>query len=84
MANKTRTAEKPLKIGEVTLMVLSETESVRLPTKQGFIYSAYKGPLAVVVVSPSGKRAYSPDGQAIDIERLTREVPDLAKLLEAY
>ncbi|MFH0941529.1 MAG: hypothetical protein V1823_00665 [Chloroflexota bacterium] len=33
--------------------------------RKGFTFIGYKSPMAVVVVSPGGKCALSPDGQAV-------------------
>jgi uncharacterized spore protein YtfJ len=73
--------ETPVSIGDTTLIPVARVFTKGW-SRKGVSFLGYKSPVAVVVVSPAGKRALSPSGEEIPLESLIEETPGLAEVLE--
>ncbi len=73
--------ETPVSIGDTTLIPVARVFT-RGWSQKGVSFLGYKSPVAVVVVSPAGKRALSPSGEEVPLEPLIEEIPDLTEVLK--
>ena len=63
--------------GAFTFLPVSRTTCRGEQTGQGVFFFAAKIPVAIVVLSPTGKRAFRISGEEISLETLAEEVPDI-------
>jgi len=73
--------ESPVRIGEITLITVARKSLRRWSPRRGISFLGFKRPMAVVVVSPSGKRALNLSGEETAIEPLIEEIPGLAEVI---
>ena len=73
--------ETPVTAGGVTLIPLARVSLNCWHGNRGVSYFGVKQPTDVVVVYPSGKRAFRITGEEVSLDRLIQEVPDIKEAL---
>lgn len=74
-------ADDPLKVGELTLVPVSEFYSFSMVRGDGGSFVGMKRAKAVVALGPWGAVALDLDGKVISLEELLDEVPGLKELV---
>lgn len=82
MEEKKIAAEPPIKVAGVTLIPVTRVSLRYWSAKGGVSFLGVKQPMAVVVVSPSAKRAFRITGEEISLEELIKEAPNLKEMLK--
>ena len=70
--------EGPISVGAFTLLPVSETTCIGQQSGRKVLFRGSKTPIAVVVISPTKRRAFRMTGEEISLEDLTAEIPDVA------
>lgn len=73
---ETITAGAAVKAAGRTLIPLVSVRLERHKIKRGFFISGHKQPLAIIIVTPSAKRAFKLDGQEVSLAELAQEYPE--------
>ena len=73
--------DKPVSVAGITLIPVSKV--LYWSARRGTAFFGAKHPVAVVVVSPSGKKALKLTGEEVPLEELMREFPGIRKVMEA-
>ena len=73
----------PVSIGEISLVPVAELSLNYRGGKRCSSFFGIKQPVCIVVVSPSGKRAFRASGEEVPLEQLIQEVPALRETLAA-
>lgn len=71
------TVEGAFSLGAFTLIPVSETTCAGVQIGQTVLFHAAKVPIAVVVISPTEKKAFRITGEEISFETLAEEVPEI-------
>jgi len=82
MEKKHISVQGPLPVNGLNLLPVIETS---LNCRQGSSYLSFMGtkqPVAVVIISPSGKRAVRISGEEVSIDQLIKELPSIQDVLE--
>ncbi|MES0278635.1 MAG: hypothetical protein ABUK03_02685 [Dehalococcoidales bacterium] len=58
-----------------TLIPLVSVRLEHRKIKRGFFISGHKQPLAIIIVTPSAKRAFKLDGQEVSLAELAQKYP---------
>lgn len=74
-------ADDPLKVGELTLVPVSEFHSFSMVSGDGGSFVGMKRAKAVVALGPWGAVALDLDGEVLSLEELLDEVPGLKELV---
>jgi len=82
MEEKEVVIDNPVVIGEVTLVPIARVLVNYWHGKVGTSFFSVKQPVAVVVVSPSAKRAFRVTGEEVSIDQLVAEFPTIEEALE--
>jgi len=69
--------EGPTFLGDITLVLVSETACFGEQIGKTVLFRASKTPIAVVVISPTETRVIRMTGEEISLAALTAEIPDL-------
>jgi hypothetical protein len=83
MEEKEVTIEGPLTIGGTRVYVATEVRIGCTSSKGGLVCFGTKKPTHTVIVSDSGKRAFTVQGEKIILERLAEDVAGIEALLES-
>jgi hypothetical protein len=75
------TAGVAVKAAGRTLIPLVSVRLDRHKIKRGFFLSGHKQPLAVIIVTPSAKRAFKLDGQELSLAELAQEYPEARDIM---
>ena len=81
MEKKEVAVESPVTVSGLTLVPVVEVSVNCAHTGQVTSFSGMKQPVAVVVVSPSLKKAFRISGEEVSIEQLVQEAPALEETL---
>jgi uncharacterized spore protein YtfJ len=74
--------DSPIAVGGVTLVPIAKISlDYESGNRAGFFFGM-KWPVAIVVISVSGKRAFRITGAEVSVEELIREVPGVKEMLE--
>jgi uncharacterized spore protein YtfJ len=73
--------EGPAFLGNITLVPITETACFGEQIGRTVLFGASKTPIAVVVISPTERRAFRMTGEEISLAALTEEIPDVGKVL---
>ena len=71
----------PVTIAGVTLIPVIKTSLYYWHSNRGVSFFSIKQPLNVIVVSPSGKRAFRITGEEVSLDQLIQEVPGIQEIL---
>ena len=82
MEKKETTIDSPVGVGEVTLIPVAKTLLNYERSNGGIFFFGMKQPVAVVVISVSGKRAFRITGEEVSVEEPIQEVPGIKETLE--
>jgi hypothetical protein len=74
-------AGKPLRVGDVTLVLIERSGIESDSGDAGCWMSAFKEPVAVVVCDAGGVRAIAVESSEIALDALMRETPNLGAIL---
>ena len=74
----------PFAGNEFTIVPIEEVWADSCPVGRGLWAGGIKEPVALVFCGPSEVRAVGVQGDEVDLEDLTREVPGLNELLEQF
>jgi hypothetical protein len=77
------TAGAAVKAAGRTLIPLVSVRLERRKIKRGFFISGHKQPLAVIIVTPSARRAFKLDGQEVPLAELAGEYPGARGIINA-
>ncbi len=77
MQTKKIKIEGEISEGDLTFLPVSETTCRGEQIGQTAFFFAAKIPVAIVVLSPTGKRAFRISGEEISLDTLAAEVPDI-------
>ena len=72
------TVEKPIVIGDVTLIAVTRSSLKYKSTGKGIWLFGLKLPIAIVVISDSSKRAFRITGEEVSIDQLIEEFPEIS------
>ena len=72
----------PVTIGEATLIPVVELSLKYWRGGGGFSCFCTKQPASIVVVSPSGKRAFRISGEEVPLDQFIQETPGIREVLE--
>ncbi len=72
----------PMTIGEVTLIPVVELSLTYWCGGGRFFFFGTKQPASIVVVSPSGKRAFRISGEEVPLDQFIKEIPGMREVLE--
>ena len=81
MEKKKVTIANPVTIDGVTLIPVSQATINCWHSKRGIALSGSKHPVSIIIVTPSGKRAYRITGEEITFDQLAQEIPDIMERL---
>jgi len=70
--------EDPVSLGAFTLLPVSETICIGEQIGGIVLFRFSKTPIAVVVISPTERRAFRMTGEEISLEDLTAEIPEVS------
>jgi uncharacterized spore protein YtfJ len=82
MEKKETTIDSPVVVGEVTLVPIARLSLNYERSNGGIFFFGMKQPLAVVVISVSGKRAFRITGEEVSVQELIQELPGMKEMLE--
>lgn len=82
MEKKEVVIDNPVVIAGVTLLPLARVSMNYWHSNGGISFFGSKQPVSLVVVTPSGKRAFRITGEEISLEQLVRDFPGLKEKLE--
>ncbi len=71
----------PVVIAGVTLIPVVSTSLNYWRSNRGISFWGIKQPFRVVVVSPSGKRAFRISGEEVSLDELIQEIPGIQDIL---
>jgi hypothetical protein len=74
--------ENPVTVDGVTLVPITRVLSHHWCRKHSFSYFDIKQPVGVVVISPSGKKAFRITGEEISLGQLITEFPGIKEVVE--
>ena len=77
------TVEKPIVIGDVTLIAVARSLLKYKSTSKGIWLFGMKLPIALVVISDSSKRAFRATGEEVSIDQLMEEIPEIGFLSQS-
>ena len=77
MEKKELMMEGPIPLGAFSLLTVSATISIGEQIGGIVLFRFTKTPIAVVLISPSERRAFRMTGEEISPEDLTAEIPDV-------
>lgn len=83
MEKKEVTIANPVTIAGVTLLPVSKVTISCRHGQRGITLSGSKQPVSVIIVTPSGKRAFRLSGEEITLDQFARETPDIRETLKA-
>jgi hypothetical protein len=72
------TVEKPIVIGDITLIAVARSSLKYKSTGKGIWLFGMKLPIALVVISDSSKRAFRTTGEEVPIDQLMEEIPEIS------
>ena len=72
------TVEKPIVIGDVTLIAVARSSLKYKSTGKGIWLFGMKLPIALVVISDFSKRAFRTTGEEVSIDQLIEENPEIS------
>jgi hypothetical protein len=78
MEKKKLVMEGPISMGTFTLLSVSETTCIGEQIGGMVLFRFSKTPIAVVVISPTERRAFRITGEDISLAALAAEIPDVA------
>ncbi len=81
MQTKNIKIEGAISEGSFTILPVSKTTCRGERIGQTVFFFATKIPIAIVVLSPAGKRAFRISGEEISLDTLAAEVPDIWKAI---
>jgi len=84
MEKKKVTVEGAFSLGALTLIPVSETTCAGEQIGRTFLLHAAKVPMAVVVISPTERKAFRITGEEISFETLAEEVPEIRREILPY
>lgn len=84
MEKKRIGADFPVTVAGVTLIPVTEAILNCWPSKRGISFFGVKRPLGVIMISPSGQKAFRASGEEIPLERFIQEVPGIKEVLDDY
>ena len=82
MEKKEVTIGNPVSVSGLTLIPVVQVSLNYWHGSRGTSCFGIKRPFAVVVVSPSAKRAFRISGEEISIDQLLQETPEIKEMLE--
>jgi hypothetical protein len=82
MEKETVTLEKPVILGQITIVAVSRLRLISRNYRCCRTFSGSKAPVAVVVTADSGITVYRASGQNITLEQLIQETPSVKDSLE--
>lgn len=74
--------DDPITVGEITLIPVIELSLKYQFNENYFSCFGTKQPASIVVVSPSGKRAFRVSGEEVSFDQLIKETPGMREMLE--
>ena len=74
--------ENPVIVAGVTLVPVTRVLSYHWRRKRSFSCFDIKQPVAVVVISPSAKKAFRITGEEVSLDQLITEVPGIKEVVE--
>ncbi|MFC1846787.1 hypothetical protein ACFLYS_01845 [Chloroflexota bacterium] len=80
---KTVTVEKPIVIGDVTLIAVARSSLKYKSIGKGIWLFGMKLPIALVVISGSLRRAFRSTGEEVSIDQLMEEIPEIGFLSQS-
>ncbi len=84
MDRKELEAEGPLKVGDTTLIPLTEVRSFSAVRGEGAAFAFRKMATGVVAIGPWGALALDIEGEEVSLEELMAEVAGLKELLAGF
>ncbi len=72
---------RPVTAGEVTVFPVAEVSLSHRRIGDGISFYGAKRPVSLVVVSPSGSRAFRITGEEVTLDQLIQEVPGIEEAL---
>ncbi len=81
MEKKELTIEGPVTAGNTRVYVAAETRITCDKQGSGLMCSATRVPTYILIVSDSGRKAFTAEGEEVAMERLVEYVPGIEELL---
>jgi len=81
MEKKELTIEGPVTAGNARVYVAAETRITCDTRADGLMCSATRIPTYILIVSDSGRKAFTAEGEEVAMERLMADVPGIEELL---
>jgi hypothetical protein len=82
MEKKEVTIEKPVTVGELTLVPVVQVLVNHWRVSSNTSFFSVKQPVAVIVISPLAKRAFRVTGGEVSLDQLIQEMPVIGEMLE--
>jgi hypothetical protein len=82
MEKKEINAESPVTIYGMTLIPVVEVSLNHWQGKAGLSFFGVKKPVGMILVSPSGKKAFRMTGEEVPLEQFMQEVPNINEVIE--
>ncbi len=84
MEKKKIDTDVPITIAGITLIPVTEAILNCWPVTKGISFFGIKRPLGVIMISPSGRKAFRTSGEEIPLEQFIQEVPGIKEVLDDY
>ncbi len=81
MEKKEIEISSPLKVRGVTVISVIKSSLQCRRYRTGIAFSGTKQPVSVVIISPSGKKAFRITGEEVPLDQLIQEIPAVEKLI---
>ena len=78
------TIESPVSVAGLTLIPVVQILKCLWQRENSTSFFATKRPIAVVVISPSAKKAFRVTGEEVSIDQLVKEAPDIKEVLDKF
>jgi uncharacterized spore protein YtfJ len=72
----------PVSVAGVTVIPVVEVSLKSLTGSRGASFFGAKQPVSLLVVSPSGERAFRITGEEVPLDQLLKEAPGIKQILE--
>jgi uncharacterized spore protein YtfJ len=74
--------DSPISVGGVTLIPIAKVSVDYESSNRAGLFFAMKWPVAIVVISVLGRRAFRMTGEEVSVQQLIQELPGVKEMLE--
>ena len=84
MEKKEIVVENPVAVGGLTIIPVVQVLRSFWQTEKGTSFFGIKRPVAVVVISPSARKAFRMTGEEVSVDQLVEEFPVIKGVLDKF